>query len=177
MKVLSLDWLLLTMLLYVCSQPDSNLHRGFRRRCLDFEMLAARRKNLDGGSTTNSSTDNKLVPGKPDSDSPRCIVPGIGLHLNALAIASRDNKNMKLETLSSGTQKLSFPSFNSPRIGGAETAYDSLPSASTERESDAVENGVQLAEDASQASAYLVNEEFNQNSPKKKRYENLTVRS
>ncbi|KAK8365273.1 hypothetical protein V6Z12_A02G041700 [Gossypium hirsutum] len=96
-------------------KPDSNLHRGFRRRCLDFEMLAARRKNLDGGSTTNSSTDNKLVP------------------------------------------------------GGAETTYESLPSASTERESDAVENGVQLAEDASQASAYLVNEEFNQNSPKKKR--------
>ncbi|KAE8663814.1 DUF21 domain-containing protein [Hibiscus syriacus] len=27
-------------------QPDSNLHRGFRRRCLDFEMLAARRKSL-----------------------------------------------------------------------------------------------------------------------------------
>ncbi|KAE8687015.1 DUF21 domain-containing protein [Hibiscus syriacus] len=25
-------------------QPDSNLHRGFRRRCLDFETLAARRK-------------------------------------------------------------------------------------------------------------------------------------
>ncbi|KHG19562.1 Protein lin-54 [Gossypium arboreum] len=150
-------------------KPDSNLHRGFRRRCLDFEMLAARRKNLDGGSTTNSSTDNKLVPGKPDSDSPRCIVPGIGLHLNALAIASRDNKNMKLETLSSGTQKLSFPSLNSPCTGGAETTYESLPSASTERESDAVENGVQLAEDASQASAYLVNEEFNQNSPKKKR--------
>ncbi|KAE8702884.1 golgin subfamily B member 1-like isoform X1 [Hibiscus syriacus] len=153
-------------------EPGSNLHRGFRRRCLDFEMLAARRKNLDGGSNTNSSVDNKLKPSKAGCDSSRCIVPGIGLHLNALAIASRDNNNSKLETSSSGTQKLILPcttTSNSPTADN-ETAHESLlASVSTKRETDDVENGVQLAEDASQASAYLVNEEFNQNSPKKKR--------
>ncbi|KAK8585680.1 hypothetical protein V6N13_050653 [Hibiscus sabdariffa] len=153
-------------------KPGSNLHRGFRRRCLDFEMQAARRKSLDGGSNTNSSIDNKLEPGKVGGDSSRCIVPGIGLHLNALAIASRDNSNMKLETLSSGTQKIILPcstAFNSP-AEDQEIAHESfLGSASTERETDDVKNGVQLAEDASQASTYLANEELNQNSPKKKR--------
>ncbi|XWS13693.1 hypothetical protein CRYUN_Cryun36dG0059800 [Craigia yunnanensis] len=153
-------------------KPGSNLHRGFRRRCLDFEMLAARRKNLDNGSNTSSSVDNQLVPSKPGNDSSRCTLPGIGLHLNALAITSRDNKNIKHETLSSGTQKLSFPSSTTsilPPTAGQEAVHEFWTSASTERETDPVENGVQLAEDASQASAYLVNEEFDQNSLKKKR--------
>ncbi|GMI64229.1 TESMIN/TSO1-LIKE CXC 2, TESMIN/TSO1-like CXC 2 [Hibiscus trionum] len=152
-------------------KPGSNLHRGFRRRCLDFEMLAARRKSLDGSSNTNSSVDSELEPGKPSGDSSRCIVPGIGLHLNALATASRDNKNSKLETLLSGTQKLIFPCSTTSNTLAAdqETAHESfLASASTETETNDVENGVQLSEDASQASAYFINEEFNQNSPKKK---------
>ncbi|EOY05757.1 hypothetical protein QUC31_016609 [Theobroma cacao] len=153
-------------------KPGSNLHRGLRRRCLDFEMLAARRKNLVDGSNTSSSVDNQFVPSKPGNDSSRRILPGIGLHLNALATTSRDNKNIKHETLSSGTQKLSFPSSTTSILlptAGQEAVHESLTSVSTERETDPVENGVQLAEDASQASAYLVNEEFNQNSPKKKR--------
>ncbi|XP_022761084.1 protein tesmin/TSO1-like CXC 2 [Durio zibethinus] len=153
-------------------KPGSNLHRGLRRRCLDFEMLSARRKNLDDGSNSSSSVDNQLVLGKPGNDSSRCIVPGIGLHLNALAITSTDNKNTKHETFSSGTQKLSFPSSTPsilPPTAGQEAVHEFFTSASTEKETNAVENGVQFAEDASQASAYLVNEEFNQNSPKKKR--------
>ncbi|KAL4272235.1 hypothetical protein GQ457_13G025550 [Hibiscus cannabinus] len=152
-------------------KPGSNLHRGFRRRCLDFEVLAARRKSLDGGSNTNSSVDSKMEPGNPGGDSSRCIVPGIGLHLNALAIASRDNKSAKVDTLLSGTEKLILPcstTSNSP-TAGQETAHESfLASASTERETNDVENRVKLADDASQASAYVVNEELNQNSPKKK---------
>ncbi|XP_039071177.1 protein tesmin/TSO1-like CXC 2 isoform X1 [Hibiscus syriacus] len=150
-------------------KPSSILHHGFRRRCLDFEMLASRKKSLDGSSNTNSSVENKSEPG---GDSSRCIVPGIGLHLNALAIASRDNTNTKFETLLSGTQKPILPcstTSNSP-TAGQETAHESLlASGSTERETDDVKNGVQLAEDASQASTNFVNEEFNQNSPKKKR--------
>ncbi|XWS39283.1 hypothetical protein CRYUN_Cryun18bG0037900 [Craigia yunnanensis] len=154
-------------------KPGSNLHRGLRRRCLDFEMLAARRKNLDDGSNTSTSVDNQLMPSKLGNDSSRCILPGIGLHLNALAITSRDNKNTKHETLSSGAQKLSFTSSTTPILpptAGEEAIHESesLTSKSTERETDPIENGVQLAEDASQASAYLINEEFNQNSPKKK---------
>ncbi|XVF28785.1 hypothetical protein REPUB_Repub15cG0061300 [Reevesia pubescens] len=153
-------------------KPGSNLHRGLRRRCLDFEMLAARLKNLDDGPNTSSSVDKGLVPNKPGNDSSRCVVPGIGLHLNAIAINSRDNKNTKHETLSSGTKKPIFPSSTTsvlPPLSGQEAVHESLTSASTEREINPVENGVQFAEDASQTSAYLVNEELNQNSPKKKR--------
>ncbi|XVF66633.1 hypothetical protein PTKIN_Ptkin10aG0052500 [Pterospermum kingtungense] len=131
-------------------------------------MLAARRKNLDDGSNNSSSVDKQLVPSKPGNDSSRCILPGIGLHLNALAINSRDNKHTKHETLSSGRQKLSFPSSATsilPPTASQEAFHESL----TERETDPIEHEVQLAEDASQASAYLVNEEFCQNSPKKKR--------
>ncbi|XVE65965.1 hypothetical protein DITRI_Ditri08aG0043500 [Diplodiscus trichospermus] len=123
------------------SKPGSNLHHGLRRRFLNFEMLAALRKNLDDGSSTISSVDNQLVPSKPGNDSSRA-------------------------------QKLSFPSSTTsilPPTAGQGAVYESLTSASAERETDTIENGVQLAEDASQASDYLVNEEFNQNSPKKKR--------
>ncbi|XVF63063.1 hypothetical protein PTKIN_Ptkin09bG0058700 [Pterospermum kingtungense] len=153
-------------------KPGSNLHRGFRRRCLDFEMLAARRKNLDNTSNTSSFLDKQLVLSKPGNDSSKRMLPGIGLHLNALALTSRDNKNIKHEILSCGTQKLSFPSSSTsilPPTSGQESVDESLTSASAERETDPLENGVQLAEDACEASAYLVNDEFNQNSPKKKR--------
>ncbi|GMI69961.1 CHINESE FOR 'UGLY' [Hibiscus trionum] len=154
------------------SEPSSNLHRGFRRRCLDFEILSARRKNLDGGSNTSSCVDNQLVPVRPGNGSSVCIVPGIGLHLNALAITSSDNQNTKHKILPSGTQKLSFPSSTTSILTpttGQEAVHESLNPASTERETNVTENGVELAEDASQASACAINEEFNQISPKKKR--------
>ncbi|XP_044500486.1 protein tesmin/TSO1-like CXC 3 [Mangifera indica] len=162
-------------------KPISNLHRGMLRRCLDFELVA-RRKNLNDGSSCSSSVmlqsderfaseDTQLVPLKPSNDSPRRILPGIGLHLNALAITSQDNTNTMHETLSSGRQ-LSLPSstasFHSPK-SSQDPLHESLTSASTERDMVAVENGVPLAEDASQTSGYLVSEDFNQNSPKKKR--------
>ncbi|GKV19646.1 hypothetical protein SLEP1_g29875 [Rubroshorea leprosula] len=157
----------------VDNESVSNLYRGIRRRCLDFETLGARRKNLDDdGSNSNSSVDKQLVPMKPRNESSRCILPGIGLHLNALAVAARDNKKIKHETLSSGRQKISIPSSTAsilPLTTGQEAVCESLTSASAEREMDPTENGIQLAEDASLASPDLANEDLNQNSPKKKR--------
>lgn len=178
-------YLFIFVFCFCCKQPISNLHRGMLRRCLDFELVA-RRKNLDGSSNYGSSVilqsdkfapeDKQLVPLKPNSDSPRCIVPGIGLHLNALAINSQENKNIRIESLSSGRQ-LSLPganaSFHSPE-NSEDPRHESLTSASTERDIAAVENGVPLAEDASQTSAYLAEEEYNQNSPKKKRHVHMT---
>ncbi|KAK3190114.1 hypothetical protein Dsin_029675 [Dipteronia sinensis] len=154
------------------------LHRGMLRRCLDFERVA-RRKNLNDGSNCSSiilqsndkiaSEDNQLVPLIPNSDSPRCILPGIGLHLNALTLASQDNKNFKLEIFS---RQLSFPtstaSIHSPE-SGQEPVQESLTSAAAEGDMVPVDDGVPLAEDASQTSSYLVGEESNLNSPKKKR--------
>lgn len=156
------------------------------RRCLDFELVA-RRKNLGDGSNCSSSMilqsdekmtteDKQLVPLKPSSDSSRQILPGIGLHLNALAISSQDNKNIRIDSLSNG-RYLSLPgstaSFHSPKTT-EDPLHESLPSATNERDMVAVENGVSLAEDASQTSAYLAGEEYNQSSPKKKRHVHLT---
>ncbi|KAG7542902.1 Tesmin/TSO1-like CXC domain [Arabidopsis thaliana x Arabidopsis arenosa] len=72
-------------------QPDSNkepesanaipyeavslLHRGIRRRCLDFEMPG------------NKQTNNAAC-----ESSSRCVVPSIGLHLNAILMSSKDCK-------------------------------------------------------------------------------------
>ncbi|KAG7992012.1 hypothetical protein I3843_02G106800 [Carya illinoinensis] len=162
------------------SKAVSNLYRGMRRRCLDFEMVGARRKNLGDASDLSSSTldekiacyDKRLVPIKPSGDSSRCILPGIGLHLNALATNSKDHKNVKHESLSSG-QQLYLPSstasVNSP-TNSQEPLRISLTSvSSSERDTELAENGISHVEDASQGSAYLVSDEFNQNSPKKKR--------
>nr|XP_023909383.1 protein tesmin/TSO1-like CXC 2 [Quercus suber] len=164
------------------SKAVTILHRGMRRRCLDFEMVGARRKNLGDGSNSSSSMlsqsdeniachDKQLVPFKPGGDSSRCILPGIGLHLNALATTSKDYKNVKHEDLSSGRQSYlpsSTASLHSPS-NSQEPFLQSLATASSERETDHGENGAAPVEDASQASAYQVSDDFNQNSPKKKR--------
>ena len=148
-----------------------------RRRCLDFEMVGACRKNLVNGSSTSigeqpdekfASKDKKLVPVKPRLDSSRRVLPGIGLHLNALAITSKDNKSVKIENLSCGISLVSsVASSHSPTTG--EELNESLNLAS-EIDMDPTENGVPLMEDVSQTSSGLVTEEFNPSSPKKKRH-------
>lgn len=159
-----------------------------RRRCLDFEMAGARRKALGDASNFSSSMlsqpdekincyDKQLVAIKPGGDSSRCILPGIGLHLNALATTSKDHKNVKHESFSSGIQLYlpsSTASLHSP-TNSQEPLHKSLTSVSAERDTDLAENGVSHVEDASQASAYLVSEELNQNSPKKKRHVHLCI--
>lgn len=178
---------LIVLSLLVYQPAVLNLQRGLRRRCLDFEMAGARRKSLDNVSNSSSNmlsqsdekittNDKQLVPMKPGGESSRCILPGIGLHLNALAKTSKDYKIIKCESLAYGRQ-LSLPNstadIHSP-TGGQGPGHESFSSASSERDMDGTENGVQLAHDASQEPAFLANEEFNQNSPKKKRHVLLT---
>lgn len=177
---------LIVFSLFVYQPAVLNLQRGLRRRCLDFEMAGARRKSLDNVSNSSSNmlsqsdekiatNDKQLVPMKPGGESSRCILPGIGLHLNALAKTSKDYKIIKCESLAYGRQ-LSLPNstadIHSPT--GQGPGHESFSSASSERDMDGTENGVQLAHDASQEPAFLANEEFNQNSPKKKRHVLLT---
>ncbi|KAG2239223.1 hypothetical protein Bca52824_090083 [Brassica carinata] len=57
----------------------SVLHRGIRRRCLDFEMP---------GNKQTSSENNTVACGS----SSRCVVPSIGLHLNALLMSTKNCK-------------------------------------------------------------------------------------
>ncbi|KAM7255841.1 hypothetical protein ACFE04_011582 [Oxalis oulophora] len=133
-------------------EPESSLHRGLRRRCLDFEIMGSKRKNLNDDSNYNekiASKDKQLVPIRPSKDSSRCILPGIGLHLNSLPRSS--NKAVKNEEITSGKPELNFAAMDER---GTETTDDS---------------GAQLAENSSQPSPYLANDDFNQSSPKKKR--------
>lgn len=161
-----------------------------RRRCLVYEMAGAHIKNLDNGSNCSSSmlsqsdemiasADKQLVPFKSGGDSSRCILPGIGLHLNALATTSKDYKVVKHEILATGGQ-LSMPSssasLHSP-TSGQESLNKLLTLASSEKDPSPAINGVEVTEDASQATAYLASEELNQNSPKKKRHVQFTQRS
>lgn len=154
-----------------------------RRRCLDFETAGARRKNLEDGSSSSSVlsqpdesqiTTNEKQPGhiRPCGVSlSRRILPGIGLHLNAIAATSKDCKITQNDNLSSGIQirvPSSTVSIDSP-TAGQEGLDKSLISVSSEIDTNTTENGLQLLQDASPAPGSLANEEFNQNSPKKKR--------
>ncbi|KAK7308040.1 hypothetical protein VNO77_41631 [Canavalia gladiata] len=153
-------------------------HRAIRRRCLDFEMASVRRKNSDDNSNTDSSTsqsdernvadEKQLLPTKRNGNLQRGILPGIGLHLNALA-ALKDCKGIQNEKLSSGRQ-LSLPGSTSLQIcTSQEHQHLALVPVSSERELDPPDNGVQPAEDCPQPLAYMTAEDFNPNSPKKKR--------
>lgn len=148
-----------------------------RRRCLDFEMAGMRRKNTNNGFNNSSSTvqsddrdsanDSQLLPAKRNGDSQRCILPGIGLHLNALATL-KDYRSTKNENMSSGRQ-LSLPGPASVLQHSANQEQQQSMSASAERDLDPQENGVQSAEDNSRALVCVGGEDFNHNSPRKKK--------
>ncbi|XP_042489447.1 protein tesmin/TSO1-like CXC 2 [Macadamia integrifolia] len=171
----------------VSGKPDSQHQRVMRRRCLVFEMAGAQKKNLVDDSKSSSSVsslsdvkasdDKQLVPIKHENTSSPCILPAIGLHLNALAATSKDC-GVKHETLDSGGQiicmRSSITSFHSI-VSGQITLTKSLGLNSMGGEISPADNGSLAVQDASQASTFGANEEFNSSSPKKKRlkFENV----
>ncbi|KAI5440295.1 hypothetical protein KIW84_025572 [Lathyrus oleraceus] len=161
------------------NQLVSVTHRGIRRRCLDFEMAGVR-KNSDDNSNTGSSTtqsevrnsadEKQLLPAKRSANSQKCILPGIGLHLNALA-PLKDGTGIQNRNLTSGRQ-LSLTNSTSLLLSACqEHQHLSIVSVSvsSERELDLSGNEVQPAEDSSLVPAYMADEDFNLNSPKKKK--------
>ncbi|XP_010259114.1 PREDICTED: CRC domain-containing protein TSO1-like [Nelumbo nucifera] len=166
---------------FSCKPHPAN-QRGMRRRCLVFEISGAHKKKLANDSNSsssvspqsdgkNASDEKQLVPVKPGSRSSPCILPGIGLHLNALATTSKDCRIVKHESLPSGRQLISMPSsiasFHSLTSGS--NSLKSMTLNSLEKDTGLADNEAQAMQDASQVSAFGVNEEFNQTSPKKKR--------
>lgn len=160
------------------SEFISNLHRGMRRRCLIFEKAGNHSKKLDNCSNfyssmlsksdeKSASNDKQMVPIKPGFDSSRCILPGIGLHLNALA-ASKDYKVGKHEPLVLRRQQRE-PSSTFAHSPTTDQEPVLLINTSSEKDTDPILNGVQLPEDGSNASEHLAIEESSQGSPKKKR--------
>lgn len=72
-----------------------------RRRCLDFEGTGKRKKD-----------DQQTVYDNKAESSSKHVAPGIGLHLNAIAMVSRDSKiNVRL---TSGAIQKSFSDSNTP---------------------------------------------------------------
>ncbi|BAB01251.1 DNA binding protein-like [Arabidopsis thaliana] len=72
----------------------SILHRGVRRRCLDFEVKGNNQQTLGESSSS-------------------CVVPSIGLHLNTIAMSSKD-KNVANEYSFSGNIKVGVQSSLTP---------------------------------------------------------------
>nr|XP_043625756.1 protein tesmin/TSO1-like CXC 2 [Erigeron canadensis] len=162
----------------------SNLYSGMTRRCLVFEMTGSRRKHFEdvssGGSLNLSETyetilpnDNHLLPLRTGNDSSRCILPGTGLHLNAIASNLIDHKTVKHESLDSGRQLTIAPP---PGVyGSMVSCQDDITrmsdASSMENDTGLCQNGVSVAEDASQTLGFGISEDLSQSqtSPRKKR--------
>lgn len=177
--------------LYISAQYDfsslflqhfAGLYRGMRRRCLVFEMAGVRQKHLDENSGSdsflllqsdgNTTSNPQLVQKKTGSDSSCRVLPGIGLHLNALAATPKGYKIVNHEASASGRLLIgpsSSSSFHCP-TSDQELFSNSLADNLMEREIHSVENVGLSVEDLCQESGYMANEEINQCSPKKKRY-------
>lgn len=144
-------------------------------------MANVQKKNSDDNSKGSSSTsesdernvanEKQLLPAKLNQ---RGILQGIGLHLNALA-ALKEYKGIQIENLSSGRQ-LSLPNSTSLQISTSqEQQHLSLVPVSSERDLDSSDNGLQPTEDCSQPSVYMAGEDFNKNSPRKKKQVQLLI--
>ncbi|KAK1271794.1 Protein tesmin/TSO1-like CXC 2 [Acorus gramineus] len=105
----------------VDDKVESQHQRGVRRRCLFVEMGTAHKNNLHNGSDSDSSRsvkddanvtsdDRQLVPFKAGNGSSTCMLPSIGLHLNALATTSKDSRMVLQENPDSGRQSIKMSS-------------------------------------------------------------------
>ncbi|KAK9741401.1 hypothetical protein RND81_03G102700 [Saponaria officinalis] len=137
----------------------NSLCRVMRRQGLTFD-IARPKKGIDGApfisSLSSLHSEEKHVsaskqPVTPQGYSSRRIFPGICLHLNDLAAASKECGISYQEMISPASQELSIKA-----------------SASFEKDGGPTENGIELLGDCAQLSANA--EELNSNSPKKKRW-------
>lgn len=170
-----------TIILFDHDQPSSQLHRGIRRRSLVFERLETHeRKSIcesEGSYSVSiqsnnkvASADEQLVQFKNASSSVSKL-PGIGLHLNALA-NTNDGKVVKIETRVSESQPISTPKMTScTSLMPDEVPHDICSSQnSLERALVPWDDEAQVLETAYQTSECLVGEEFDHGSPQKKRH-------
>ncbi|OVA15531.1 CRC domain [Macleaya cordata] len=160
--------------------------RGTRRRCLLFEMVGHKRSLEDNSNSRSSishsdgkfaSDDKQLVPFKAGNSSSPCMLPGIGLHLNALAATTKDTTRVvKHENLPSGRQVISMSSRLTSLhsvVSEQNPLNKTFALNSVERDMGPAVNEVQVMQDASQASGFGVREEFNESSSPRKRRRRL----
>ncbi|XP_075477676.1 protein tesmin/TSO1-like CXC 2 isoform X2 [Primulina tabacum] len=114
-----------------------------------------------------SSNNPQLVPTKAINESPQCIIPSTGLHLNALGTTPEDYNIVNHEALASGRLLIgpsSSLNFHPP------TAQELLNNTLSVTSAENIKEFVLPGEDACQPYGYVATEEINSCSPKKKRH-------
>ncbi|XP_044482749.1 protein tesmin/TSO1-like CXC 2 isoform X2 [Mangifera indica] len=162
-----------------CCQSSCKLK--IRRRCLVFEKAGGLKKQAENESDCSSSIQlqsdhevpyigKQLVLGKRESKYSSSILPGVGLHLNALATASNNSKIVKFQT--PGRQVISMRS--SMSSVGFETSSQNLNDSSNlqsmERGSNPCDHEFKVMGNALQTCSNVDGEEFDHTNPKRKRY-------
>ncbi|XP_057250303.1 CRC domain-containing protein TSO1 isoform X2 [Beta vulgaris subsp. vulgaris] len=158
-----------------------------RRRCLVYEMSGSHYRKLLADSTGSSptilsanpsiSTDKFLMTSRPGGSKFSSVLPGIGLHLNALAAAAKDKIIVKRQTLTCRRQLISSPcttsSFDS-QISDIKPLATQTTSE-LERDPDEQNDGLSVSGNASENTVVGEGIELSQNSPKKKRRKSENV--
>lgn len=125
-----------------------------RRRCLDFEVLGKRKKDI-------ADDDKQTLGDNKAESSSKCVVPGIGLHLNAIPMSSKAIKiNTRHEGSASVEVQKSFPGSITP-VHSQDIMQETLVQAETE-----AGEGLAVEEETPKP---LVFEELNQDSLQKKK--------
>ncbi|XP_074292652.1 protein tesmin/TSO1-like CXC 2 [Silene latifolia] len=102
------------------NDKSSTEQQTTRRRCLIYEMSGSNYRKLMSDTTHGSPVSNSaaspgtsnekiLVASKPGSRKRSSVLPGIGLHLNALAATGREKIIVKRENLTCRRQLVSAP--------------------------------------------------------------------
>ncbi|KAL5770680.1 hypothetical protein ACOSP7_014834 [Xanthoceras sorbifolium] len=163
-----------------CGKSSCKQHK-IRRRCLVFETTGSHKKCsslIPSQSDCEVADEEKhLAPSKRGNGHSLSTLPGVGLHLNALATTSKNGKFIKCKTLSSGRQLISMRSSmssdsltSSPKILIGSSTLNSM-----EKVSDPCDNKVKVVENALQASVSVGGEELDQDSPRRKRFKQELV--
>lgn len=173
----------LIIILFDCFQLRSQLHRRIRRRCLDFERAGINERKSTSECNDSSavsvksngkvtSVENNFVQIKNDCSCSSSNLPGVGLHLNALA-TTIEGKEVKNECLAHESQLISTARsiVSSSSLMPDEISPDKFSSQkSMERDLVLYSNEAQAVEDAHQTPKWVVGEEFDHSSPQNKRH-------
>ncbi|KAI9186771.1 hypothetical protein LWI28_020699 [Acer negundo] len=153
---------------------QSKSKNKIRRRCLVFETGSHKKYSSLIPSQSDCEVaheENHIVPSKSSGHS-LSMLPGVGLHLNALAATSKNDRFVKCKTLASGRQLISMQSsMSSDSLTSSQNILiGSSALNSMEKVSDPCDNKVKVVENALQTFVSVCGEEDDQNSPRKKRH-------
>lgn len=140
-----------------------------------YRKLLASSPNKAAGSSSFSNN-KSLMASRPGGNKFSSALPGIGLHLNALAAAAKDKIIVKRQTLNCTRQLISSPCTTSSfdyLISDTKSHTTQMAPVVVKTEAGEQKDEVQVSGDVSENSVVGEGIEFSQSSPKKKRYKLL----